>query len=492
MSNINNGYDKEHKEQVLSKILERSKGGPVQRTKEWYDLIQVSFGGSDQAAVSGRIKGKDWATMIASKVGLVPFSGILATRLGTFTEKAICHLLEMVLDMKIEEIQSIVGPAEYQRFSPDGVAVAHIKFNGVRQWLVLLIEIKSPYSRIPIGEIPIEYTFQLKTGMCTLPEVDLSLFSNCMIRICNRDNYEFSPVYSKHVYPLDVKNNVEPVDPIAMGTMIIFQTKEQSDRLKFYNYADDTIDNNDSNSDDGNNGCVVSSNVDNITCERESKYRKDVIDNIILTYESDNINISNRLRSENSDSNSYIDDIREDTIDFAVCSKDAIDRLLKLSEKKCVSVYYVKPCVYKRELSRVQFLRKQKSRHIKEYSNNAWAAKVASLKEKENTKFVDACKLIANNHPDNKIVGYISWKLFRWDIILYENDEPDYFTKVDSNMKSCMEIIKEIRASNKPWDVYHKHFPRNHKKYSDAEPCVTDDMIEDAMLSIPFPPEKTV
>ncbi len=450
-----------------------------QRSPAWYAMMDTTYGGSEQAIIAGGAKNGHPGDIVARKSGLLrPMSGNIYTRWGTFMERAISPLVARILDMDIREFGAIMGPVPYQRCSPDGVGVAKIKYKGKRRWRLLLLEYKCPFSVIPDGTIPRDYVHQLRTGLCTITELDMCLFVNNMTRICQREDYGFNPAYNKNLHYMDVRNEAEVDDPICMGTFIFYQTERQRKHFRFINGRDDGCDGEcdgdtelDKNDYEREKACLQ-----NLSSTRER--RCTTADDLIAMYDKDHDKVSKLVYEKEMDDYTMTD-LEEHLIDFGMCSAKDIARILLLVEKKVISAVCLKTCVFPRELKRVKFLRKQKSRHIKEYTDDEWDDKVKELEEKEVHKFKDACDDIMRSNKKNTLIGLISWKMFRWDIIPFENDDPDYLIKQAPKMAELTRIINEIRASKRPWEVYHRYYPTKNKDKNDDNVEASDVNVGD-------------
>ena len=67
-------------------------------------------------------------------------------------------------------------------------------------YIIILYEIKNPYTRLIKPVVPDEYIPQVKTGLCTIDICQLGLFCDCKIKICSLNDLNFSPNYSINFY----------------------------------------------------------------------------------------------------------------------------------------------------------------------------------------------------------------------------------------------------------------------------------------------------
>jgi hypothetical protein len=444
---------KEHKHNILLGLVEKHKNAKEQRSTEWYSLMHVTFGGSEQAVISGNSKYGHVSELVAKKAKLITgFSGNIYTRWGVVMEKVTNKLMEIILSSKIYEFGAIIGPVDHQRCSPDGITLARIKWEGEYKWLLILMEYKNPFTRIPSKSIPDDYVHQLRTGLCTIPELDISLFVDSMMRACKRGDYKFNPDYNMNIHSSDLKSkDIVPCNPLSMGTIIIYQTRKQ--RKRFMAMCD--------SGDDTSYRCRQSNCV--------------TTDDIISMFANDNQSISDRLR-ETDDIKA--EEIVDKLIDFGTCSFSIMGRLLEMIELDLVSIYYLYPCIFRKELSRVDFIRKQKSPLIKEYTDEEWSTRLDRLYQKENEKFVKGCDHLMGLSSGYVLLGFLHWKQFKLSILPFKNDNDEYLQDQSPKMQELMGIIKEIGESKTPWATFHKYYPTRYKNMSDDSRDTEEDYLQ--------------
>ena len=216
---------------IINKVIEFTANDPAQGSKEWVSERQI--GGSDAAAVLGKgYFGKGMFEIVRDKI--FPgggFSGNIATRFGRVMEEVSRLIIEKIFNTVVWEFKSLPNQLKYTSYSPDGIAVAEI-FHKI---MMLLLEFKTPFSRIPDGKIPKEYLPQIKSGMCAVPMVDGSLFISTMLRFCSLDDFKYNFDYNTVLHKGDIstcksrpvthKSKLDQI--IAMGLSIIIQTPKQ-------------------------------------------------------------------------------------------------------------------------------------------------------------------------------------------------------------------------------------------------------------------------
>ncbi len=215
------------KKSQLDLYCEQHKGASEQRSTEWYNLTYVTFGGSEQATLSGDSPYEKISDLVAKKSGLTVLKGNLPMRWGTYLEKSVAKIVTKVFSVDMRELGALPGPVKYSRCSPDGLGL--MKIDG--EWMIVLFEYKNPFTRVPTGHIPKHYIAQLQTGLCTIPIADTALFMEFITRMCNQENMGYNKYFNKRIHDKD--GNYE--SPIALGNLIIYQTEEQE-----YKYSNES------------------------------------------------------------------------------------------------------------------------------------------------------------------------------------------------------------------------------------------------------------
>lgn len=225
-----------HKEIIL-KVFIKKHNGIIQGTDEWVSLRSGYIGGSEMSTITGDNPYQKIYKLIQSKTGLSIFTGNLATRWGQSFEKITVKIMNSLLNTKIYETGSVPGVIETQRYSPDGLSVVGDA--------IVLFEFKSPFSKIPDGNVPVHYIPQVKTGLCSIPITDYALFVNNMYRLCSLDdNY-----YNQRFHKSDIKALVdipEQMIPLAFGIIGFYQTDEQIIRFNNEYFPEDDEESGDS------------------------------------------------------------------------------------------------------------------------------------------------------------------------------------------------------------------------------------------------------
>ena len=134
-----------------------------QGSLEWLEMRKTIIGGSELASLINLDPWKKECDIVRDKCFYSSYKDRIETKWGNIFEevsKIIIHLL-FINDIKnidecIFESGSIKGAINYHRYSPDGLTVL-IQTNN--QPIIILLEFKSPYSKIPEKNIIPKYLF---------------------------------------------------------------------------------------------------------------------------------------------------------------------------------------------------------------------------------------------------------------------------------------------------------------------------------------------
>ena len=203
---------------------------PPQGSRQWLAGRGCGIGGSELSTVEGngynKNKNEAMRELLARKLNLPEgkFDGSIATRWGHIFEPMLQIYVELMLDSRVYETGNIPGVIRnshgrrVQNYSPDGVILAKKKdfkflidktsqkyfqqnasnskeFHDLSEELILLLEFKNPYMRIPKGEISNYYISQPKAGMCTIPITEAAMFVEGVFRKCSVDEFDLGPFY---------------------------------------------------------------------------------------------------------------------------------------------------------------------------------------------------------------------------------------------------------------------------------------------------------
>lgn len=392
MSKINylDKYFYNGRQNIIHKIMSQS-DQKQQKSEEWYELRKNNFGGSEISTLLELNPFSTSADLIKRKLGLSTFNGSIATRWGNIFEDVSSGFTEHVFSIdKIYVPGSLPGAIDNQRYSPDGLAVVKILCEenlGTYRWFLILFEFKSPYSSLPAGKVPNHYLPQVLTGMCSIKEVEMALFINCMFRICSKEQLAFNDKYNTHFHCKDKTKKFIPDNPHACGVICFYQSN--SDAEEYLTTAHGS-------------GPIPSFGESGV---HEYDYR-------------------------------ILGGSQGDPFDFGEEGYRILDRLFELVEIGRIKIKYPNMSVFTSELNRIAFLNSQnigRKMDVKEIKKNI------SVQHDNINKF----------YNDNTItpIGIMPWKLMECDIIPVERN--DKFIEVyRPEIERNLSILKKLRASS--------------------------------------------
>jgi hypothetical protein len=440
LKNINLASDihKHHKNNILSQLIDANIDLAPQGSPEWLAIRETSIGGSEMSVITGDNPFQKIDTLISQKLGFSKFNGNIACRWGKMFEIMTQKITEYIFDIEyMYETGSLEGAVPHQRYSPDGLGIVKIKCEDTyddemietEEQCIVLFEYKSPYSSIPHGFIPKHYLPQVKTGLCSIPIADFAIFINNMYRKCSMDNLNEFLEYDTDFHSRDKKFIAENV--LALGVNIFYQTKEQQQEfIKLYSEEtkeiDDSLDLEPSDSDE-ESGSDSEINV----FDKIGSYQKPIVYN-------DNPPIYRYISK-------LINDPTLSIRDFGKSYYSEFNNILELYDKGLVSIHCCEPHVFD------------------EYYNNNFLSSQGKKNKMENdpTKSIETYKKEIAGFKN--ILGYLPWKMFKSDII-YEDRDPNYMKKYESEINRIIGIINEIKAKSNQADqvvLFKKYFPKS-------------------------------
>jgi YqaJ-like viral recombinase domain len=199
---------------------------PAQGSRQWLAGRGGGIGGSELSTIDDVNPWRKMRELLASKLHLPEgkFDGSIATRWGNIFEPMLQIYVELMINARVYETGNIPGVIRnsqgrrVQNYSPDGVALVqkenfrylidntaqkhslaqpsnNKKFRDLPDELILLLEFKNPYMRIPKGEIKEHYVSQPKGGMCTIPITEAALFVDGVFRKCAISSFDLGARY---------------------------------------------------------------------------------------------------------------------------------------------------------------------------------------------------------------------------------------------------------------------------------------------------------
>ena len=163
---------------------------PAQGTDEWLKSRRTKVGGSEIAAVIGKCPYKKPAALIKQKKECT-FIKSAACTFGRVMEDVAKHILAEDEGLDIHELGAIPSSRYPMCYSPDGVVVIGDDLK--------LIEIKCPFRRSKLDNVPDHYNCQIQAGMNILP-CEEALFIQFRIRICTIRQLGHGKKYNRWVH----------------------------------------------------------------------------------------------------------------------------------------------------------------------------------------------------------------------------------------------------------------------------------------------------
>jgi hypothetical protein len=229
---------------IIDKFVQKYENGPVQGTPEWLAKRCKTVGGSEIHNIvlnpfdsiasifyCGEVK-----ELILSKIGIKKFNGSVHTRWGNLFEPIIADYFEQTYNTKIKGDEIFIHDVhKYQSYSPDGIAVVNcqktvtvIDEDFCTEHVtviptIALIEFKSPWSRMPNGEIPEHYRCQVLAGLDTVKICDIGLYCEGVFRTCSVKQWSNNNYINLKIHNRDGDAWYGKL-PLAFGFVIFYNT----------------------------------------------------------------------------------------------------------------------------------------------------------------------------------------------------------------------------------------------------------------------------
>jgi hypothetical protein len=442
LKNINlvDSYSVNKKNKYLIDLLDKNKALPQQGSPEWHKTRSTAVGGSEMASVTGDNPFNKIKDLIARKLGLKKFNGNLYTLWGSLMEMITTMLIEKLFDVKIIELGSVEGCVPHQRYSPDGLANMILKCRHVingqifykLEYLTILFEFKSPFSKIPNGSIPSHYLPQVLTGLCTFPDVDCALFVNNTYRKCGLSDFNFNSNYDKSFTEKDQFNlkkaKVEIKNPLSMGFLMFYMTNTQKTNFinKYYSDEEDL-------------DILVNLQID-ITLLNTGPFITRIHDII-----------KNTLDGESNQ------------IDVGILNKKETQVIFQLCKDKELNVHYTDPIIFPSEYKNSDFLEVQLADAVNKTKSDLSNQKLIELYKNKIPEYSDKC-----SSKKRTFLGFMPWKLFIMDIIPQER-KVGYVESYAPILKKTFETITLLKQNDNYQESYDKMFPPKELVLSDSD-----------------------
>ena len=238
------------REQALADFIKQNENLPKQGSAEWLQQRNKSIGGSQIATILGINKYETMTSLVKSKAGISKFKKAPPLWFGNLMEYCVEQYVKLRWDATVVETGSITHTIDCISYSPDGLCV--IKKSKLKEFtkkdfteiqktsmfekddeLLVLMEFKSPFIRIPIvGQVPPYYIPQPQLGMCVIPITEVSLFIECVFRFCTREDLH-STQYSRYHY--DKKRYNKRSIAFSAISVVIDQDNASEETMKMVN-----------------------------------------------------------------------------------------------------------------------------------------------------------------------------------------------------------------------------------------------------------------
>lgn len=189
----------------LTFLLEQYGHLPKQGTDAWLQSRKTKIGGSEVAAVMGKSKFCTPSELIANKKAAKRLVTAPCTFGRVFEIVAKEHLHRK--GIIIHELGAIPCSRYPVCYSPDGVIVVGEN--------LMLVEIKCPWRRKRIEEVPEQYMYQIQTGMSVLP-CESCVFLQFIFRLCKVGDLGPNERYNRFLH-FDSKKTMPPRKPTRWG-----------------------------------------------------------------------------------------------------------------------------------------------------------------------------------------------------------------------------------------------------------------------------------
>lgn len=194
-------------QQLCQWVEDKATNGIRQHSPEWHEARKYTVGGSSLGYIQGLSRFKDAHTFVAEKIGLTKSVFGIAPKWGTLFEELIKQYVEADLQCEIVgEDLFVFGEEPGTTYSPDGLTVLNANVHSAdaaasTDPVIMLIEFKCPYSRIPNGKVMESYETQVKMGLDLLKLPTVGLFIEGVFRRCSWEQLGNTADYDRTLIP---------------------------------------------------------------------------------------------------------------------------------------------------------------------------------------------------------------------------------------------------------------------------------------------------
>jgi hypothetical protein len=164
--------------------------------------FENTIGGSEMASLDDKSQYGSFEKVVGTKLKLkeFEFNGNLFTRWGNLFEPVSRKLLETIYNCITIQSPSLYGFCEWCRYSPDDFTIIPLDIDGRIVYVILLVEYKSPFSRVPSDLIPDEYQHQINAGLASIPIVHSAVFFDTQYKVCKLSDLDYTIKYNRQIH----------------------------------------------------------------------------------------------------------------------------------------------------------------------------------------------------------------------------------------------------------------------------------------------------
>jgi len=204
--------------QMMNFIMNEKKNGITQGDEKWKKRRAYGIGGSQVASVMGLNPYCDLGKYVYDKLKITNMNSRLVMQWGVVFEEVVAGYIENIFAAKIEGAEIFIDRMPLY-YSPDGLMIN--ENNNTPE--CVLLEFKSPYSRIPNGKVPVHYIPQVKMGLEIIDIAAYGLFVEAVFRRCS-----WEQLGNKYVFDKQLKQTGTAREVIAYGFFAIFGDRKKS------------------------------------------------------------------------------------------------------------------------------------------------------------------------------------------------------------------------------------------------------------------------
>ncbi len=214
---------------------------PALGSVSWRESRRMKIGGSEMAAALGKSPYQHQAQLVERKVTRSKANRSAACTFGRVFEDVAKHYIEMSQGVTVHRLGAIPSTMYPVCYAPDGIIVEGDE--------LVLVEIKCPFRRSRIHEVPPHYACQVQTGMAVIPS-KRAYFYQFRFRACTLGQMGNGPCYNRWLHFESMKR-CPACPPLAWGYLhweadvalvdLGALTGDDSDQLCFVDGKDYTI-----------------------------------------------------------------------------------------------------------------------------------------------------------------------------------------------------------------------------------------------------------